>query len=47
LFAGPGGLDHLIVSAVAFFEIASAKLDRGVIDDLGLLVRDKVSVAAV
>lgn len=47
LLARAGGLDHLVVGAVALGEEAVAEMDRGVIDNLGFLVGEEVFVAAV
>jgi hypothetical protein len=47
LFAGTGGLDHLVAGAVALLEQAVAEVDCGVVDDFGLAVREQVDITAV
>ena len=47
MFAGPGRLDHLVVSAIAFVEVAIAEIDGGIEHDQGFLIGEENLVAAV
>lgn len=47
LFAGPGGLDHLVDSAIAFVEETLAKADGAVIDNSSFLESKQLLIAAV
>jgi hypothetical protein len=46
LFAGPGGLDHLVDGAVSFFEEAVAEVVGKVEDDFGFLVGEEILVVS-
>ena len=39
--------DHLVMSAAALVDEAGAEVDRGIVDDLGLLVGEQALVAAM
>lgn len=47
LFARARRLYHLIDRAIAFSKKPRSKVDGSVVDDLGLLVRDQITVATV
>lgn len=47
LLAGPGRLDHLVMGAAALVDKTVAEIDRGVVNDLRLLVGEQPLIAAV
>jgi len=46
LFAGPGGLDHLVYGAVSFLEKAAAEVEGDIVADFGFLVGEEVLVVS-
>ncbi len=47
LFAGAGGLNHLVVGAVAFFQVAATEPNGAVLDNPGFLEGEEVFVTAM